>query len=77
MSISESQLSEILRHNRQMEVISRDILDLLKQMDKKQSAYMSAKLQLIMNTALEKEIGDPLREIELKITIKAIEELDK
>ena len=77
MSISEGQLSEILRHNRQMEVISRDILDLLKQMDKKQSAYMSAKLQLIMNTALEKEIGDPLRERELAITLEALEELDK
>ncbi len=76
MSISESQLSEILRHNRQMEVISRDILDLLKQMDKKQSAYMSAKLQLIMNTALEKEIGE-VRETELAITLEALEELDK
>ena len=54
-----------------------EIKALLQAIDRKTTAYMSAKLQLIGNTAFKKEIGDPLREIELKITNKAIEELEK
>ena len=47
MSISEGQLSEILRHNRQMEVISRETLDLLEQMNKKMSEEDSKNLKEI------------------------------
>ena len=47
MSISEGQLSEILRHNRQMEVISRETLDLLEQMNKKMSEEDSQNLKEI------------------------------
>ena len=59
MSISEGQLSEILRHNRQMEVISRETLDLLEQMNKKMSEEDSQNL---------KEIKELLQAIDRKTT---------
>ena len=54
-----------------------EIKELLQAIDRKTTAYMSAKLQLIGDKALEREHDDVLRDGELTISLKAIKELDK